>query len=161
MTKRKIRFNFVDLLIVLIVAAAVSLVAFVFIGGFGKGSSSKTQPATIQYVVEIKGLDSSLQDTVAVGQLIEDAVERKAIGELTGVSKSEHYQINFNYTTGQEEYSVVDGKINLILTIEAQAEESETSFTVDDYEVRIGKQISMNLPGFQCSGYCIGLTKLR
>lgn len=160
MTKRKLRFNFVDILIILILAAAVALVAVVFIGGFGKESASETRPATIEYVVEIKNLDSSLQDTFAVGQTVEDAVERKIIGELKAVSKTETQQVNFNYTTGEEEYSVVEGRIDLTLTIRAQAEESDVSFTVDGYEVRVGKHISIILPGFQCNGYCIGLTKL-
>ncbi len=160
MTKRKIRFNFVDLLILLILAAAVALVAFVFVGGFGKGAASETQTATIEYVVEIKDLDSSLQDTLAVGQLVEDAVERKILGELKAISKSEAKEINFNFTTGEEEYTAVEGKINLTLTIRAQAEETDVSFTVNDYEIRVGTHISMILPGFQCNGYCIGMTKL-
>jgi hypothetical protein len=160
MTNRKLKFNFVDVLILLILAAAVALVAVVFVGGFGSDSASATQPATIEYVVEIKNLDSSLQETFAVGQLAEDAVERKIIGEVKAVSKTDSQKINFNYTTGEEEYSVVEGKIDLTLTIRAQAEESETSFTVNGYEVRVGKQISIILPGFQGSGYCIGLTKL-
>lgn len=160
MTKRKIRFNFVDLLILLIIGAAVALLALVFVGGFGKSSASETQTATIEYVVEIKNLDSSLQDTLAVGQLVEDAVERKQLGELKAISKSDAMQINYNYTTGEEEYSVVEGKINLTLTIRAQAEESDISFSVDGYEIRVGTHISMTLPGFQCNGYCIGVTKL-
>lgn len=160
MTKRKIRFNFVDLLILLIFAAAAFLVASVFMGRDGSESVSETQPATIEYVVELKNLDSSLQDTIAVGQTVEDAIERKSIGELKAISRSDTQEIHFNYTTGEEEYSVVEGKVNLTLTIRAQAEESDVSFTVNGYEVRVGKQISIILPGFQGYGYCIGLTKL-
>jgi len=160
MTKRKIRFNFVDLLILLLFAAAAALVAFVFMGRDGSESVSETHPATIEYVVELKNLDSSLQDTLAVGQTVEDAIERKTIGELRAISKSDAQVIHFNYTTGEEEYSVVEGKINLTLTIRATAEESDVSFTVNDYEVRVGKLISIILPGFQGHGYCIGLRKL-
>jgi len=160
MTKRRFRFNFVDFLILLILAAGCVLVASVFVGGFGKDSAGETGIATIEYVVEIKDLDSSLQDTLAVGQPVEDAVERKYLGELKAFSKSDAQRITFNYTTGEEEYSVVEGKINLTLTIRVQVEESETSFSVDDYEIRVGKQISLFLPGFQCNGYCISVTKL-
>ena len=160
MTDRKIRFNLVDVLILLILAAAAALVAFVFMGKGGNESAATTQPATIEYVIEIKNLDSSLQDTMAVGQLVEDSVERKIIGELKAISKSDAKATYFNYTTGEEEYSVVDGKVTLTLTVRAQAAESDESFTVNGYEIRVGKQISVILPGFQGSGYCIGLTKL-
>ena len=160
MTKRKLRVNLIDILILLVLAGAVALVAYVFMGKEEDTPVARTGHTTIEYVVELKGLDSELQDTFAVGQTVEDSVERKIIGELKAVSKSDALEINFNYTTGEEEYSAMEGKVNVTLTIRAQAVESDTAFTVNGYEVRVGKQISVYLPGFRGAGYCIGVTKL-
>lgn len=160
MTKRKLRVNLIDILILLILAAAVALVAVVFVGKRGEDPVAETNIATIEYVVELKELDSNLQDTFAVGQTVEDSIERKIIGQLKAISKSDALEINFNYTTGEEEYSVMEGKVNLTLTVRAQAVETDTAFTVNGYEIRVGKQVSVYLPGFQGAGYCIGLTKL-
>ncbi len=163
MTNRKIKFNFVDFLIFLIIAAAAALVVFVFAGSFGKegeNKSSEGQPATIEYVVEIKFLDNNLATDIAVGMEVENSVSRKSFGELMAISRTDTTQVGFDYTTGQESYSVVEGKSNLLLTIRAQAEETEDAFSVNDFEIRVGTQLGIHFPGFVCSGYCIGVTKL-
>ncbi len=159
---RKIRFNFVDFLIFLIIAAAAALVVVVFAGSFGKNTGeAKSQPAVIEYVVELKGIDNNAAMDWAVGTTVENSVTRESFGELRAISKSDSQQAGFDYTTGQETYSVMEGKSNYLLTIRAEAEETEDSFLVNDYEIRVGTQLSMHFPGFVCSGYCIGITKLN
>ena len=160
MANRKIRFNFIDLLILAVIALAVLLLLYVFVWS-GRGTqTTETQTATIEYVIEIQKIDETLKNAVEKNQPVEDAVERKNIGTVKSTDAKTTQEINFNYTTGKEEYSEVEGKINLYVTIAAEAVETESSFTVNGYEVCVGKLMSVILPDFQGYGYCIELTKL-
>ncbi len=162
MTKRKLRFNPVDALILAVIAAAVVLVVFLFGGGSDAEAVAEAQNTTaaIEYVIEIKEVDSSIRRSLAAGQPVEDAVTRRQIGELKAFSETPMEMAGFHFADDEEIYSEMDGMINVLLTVKAQAEESDAAFTVDGYEIRVGKQISVILPEFQGYGYCVSLTKL-
>ncbi len=157
---RKLRFNLIDLVILAVIVLAALLLLYVFVWS-GRGETAEgDQYADIEYVIEIQNVNEAFASSIQAGQPVEDAVERKNMGEVKWVSTKPTQVINFNYTTGKEEYSEVEGKINLYVTISARAVETESSFTVNGYEVCVGKQMSAIFPNFQGYGYCIELTKL-
>ncbi len=155
MSKRKLRFNAIDALIVLVIAAAVFVLLYVFIfSGRGTQTAAEVNYTTIQYVVELQNIDEHLEDAVKKGQLVEDAVERKKIGTVSGVQAVPFEKITFDYENGRETTAAVDGKITLKITIEAQAVETDRAFTVDGCEIRVGQQYSLILPDLYGYGYC-------
>lgn len=160
MANRKIRFNFIDLLILAVIVLAVLLLLYIFVWSGRGAQTAETQTVTIEYVIEIQKIDENYSNIIEKGQSVEDAVERKNIGTVKATDAKVTQEINFNYTTGKEEYSEVDDKINLYVTVTAEAAETESSFTVNGYEVCVGKMISVILPEFQGYGYCIELKKL-
>lgn len=160
MANRKIRFNFIDLLILAVLVLAVLLLLYVFVWSGSGTQTAEQQTVAIEYVIEIQKVDENLGDMIKSGQTVEDAVERKVIGTVKDADYKPTQEINFNYTTGKEEYSELEGKINLYVVITAEAEETESSFTVNGYEVCVGKLMSVMFQNFQGYGYCIELTKL-
>ncbi len=161
MTKRKLRFTFVDVLILALLAAAATLLFLVF-GGKSEADSTelpKNTMAKIEYVIEIKEVDANILRALTPGQEVEDAVTRRKIGVLKAYSESPTEKPGFDFENNEEVYSEADGLINLTLTVTADAVESDAAFTVDNFEIRVGKQISVILPEFQGAGYCISLTK--
>ena len=154
MSKRKLRFNAVDALIILVIAAAVFVLLYVFVFS-GRGTqAAEVNYTTIHYVVEIQNIDEHLEDAVKKGQLVEDAVERKKIGTVSGTQAVKFEKNTFDYENGQMTTSAVDGKITLKITIEAQAVETDRAFTVDGCEIRVGQQYSLILPDLYGYGYC-------
>lgn len=154
MSKRKLRFNAIDALIILVIAAVVFVLLYIFVFS-GRGTqAAEVNYTTIQYVVEIQNIDEHLEDAVKKGQLVEDAVERKKIGTVSGTQAVPFEKITFDYENGHETTSAVDGKITLKITIEAQAVETDRAFTVDGCEIRVGQQYSLILPDLYCYGYC-------
>ena len=91
------------------------------------------------------------------GQLVEDAVERKKIGTVSGIQAVPFEKITFDYVNGRETTSSVEGKVTLKITIEAQAVETDRAFTVDGCEIRVGQQYSLILPDLYGYGYCTEL----
>jgi len=69
------------------------------------------------------------------------------------------YQTGFNNDTLKEVYSLVDGRINLKITVEAEAEITPQKFSVDGCTIRVGNQYSIMLPDIYCVGYCIDINE--
>ena len=98
MSKRKLRFNAIDALIILVIAAAVFVLLYVFVfSGRGTQTAAEVTTTTIRYVVELQNMDEHLQDAVKKGQLVEDAVERKKIGTVSGIQAVPFEKITFDY----------------------------------------------------------------
>jgi len=155
MSKRKLRFNAIDALIILVIAAAVFVLLYVFVfSGRGTQTAAEVNYTTIQYVVELQNIDEHLEDAVKKGQLVEDAVERKKIGTVSGVQAIPYEKVTFDYESGRETVASVEGKITLKISIEAQAVETDRAFTVDGCEIRVGQQYSLILPDLYGYGYC-------
>lgn len=158
MSKRKLRFNAIDALIILVIAAAVFVLLYVFVfSGRGTQTAAEVTTTTIRYVVELQNMDEHLQDAVKKGQLVEDAVERKKIGTVSGIQAVPFEKITFDYVNGRETTAAVEGKVTLKITIEAQAVETDRAFTVDGCEIRVGQQYSLILPDLYGYGYCTEL----
>ena len=155
MSKRKLRFNAIDALIILVIAAAVFALLYIFVfSGRGTQTAAEVNYTTIRYVVELQNIDEHLEDAVKKGQPVQDAVERKKIGTVSGVQAVPFEKVTFDYQNGTETSSAVEGMITLKITIEAQAVETDRAFTVDGCEIRVGQQYSLILPDLYGYGYC-------
>lgn len=158
MNNRKLRFNAIDILILLFLAAAVAVILYVFVFGVEKNEIPENTRKDIHYVIEINNLDENLSDAVKTGQAVQDAIERKSIGIVSGVEAIPYRKISFDAVNGRETVSEVADRITLRITIEASAEETDRAFTVDGCEIRVGELYSLMLPNMYCVGYCIELS---
>ncbi len=161
MNKKKIRFNLVDLFIIIVVAAVVFLLLYIFVFSGNKNQVNEVNYTNIQYVIEIQDVDKSLEDAVAVGLPVQDAVEKRGIGTVCGVQAVPYQKLTFNSTTDSQTVSEVENKITLKITVEAQAIETDRAFTVGGCIIRVGEQYSIAVPGFYGSGYCTYIGNAR
>lgn len=159
MNKRKLRFNFIDAVIILVVAAVIFAVLYVFVFSGREASSSQVNSKTIRYVIEVNDIDEYLEDIVKKGQPVEDAIKRKKIGTVAGVQAVPFEILNFDYENKREVTSTVEGRIVLKITVEAQAVETDSAFIVDGCEIRVGQQYSLIMPDFYGIGYCTELIR--
>ena len=158
MEKRKLKFNAVDVLLILLAAAAVFVVLYIFV--LSEKHSVAPERKRIEYVVEITNVDSSFKNTVEVGQPVKDSVKLANIGTVTGVQDNKEYKkLVFSTEDNKEKAASVEDRINISVTIEADAFVSEQAFTVNDVEIRVGQQYGLILPSFYGVGYCIKLTE--
>lgn len=162
MNNRKLRFNFIDLIILLVIGAVVAVLLYVFVfSDKSNAQVNETEYTKITYEIEVLGIDSKIAESVAgkyAGVPVTEVVQRRAIGNVVEISLHEYNLPGYNNEIGAENYSTVSNKNNLVVTIEAQAIESDRAFTVDGYEIRVGQLISFFTPEFQGYGYCITLT---
>ena len=158
MNKRKLRFNLIDAIKIIIIIAILLVLGKVFLGN-NDDNSAVTETTRIQYVIEIQDVDERFENSVTIGDVVQDAIQRKNIGTVVGVQAIPYEVITFDYTEGKEKVSVVDGKLTMYITIEAEAIETDSAFTVDGQVIRVGQKYSIITPNMYGVGFCIKLTK--
>lgn len=161
MNKKKFKFNFVDILIILIIIAAGVVLSSVFIGNNSAATQPQTSNVKVQYVIELPDVDDRFENTVKEGQAVRDAIERKSLGKVVGVQTNPYEVITFDYTEGIEKVAVVDGKVVITVTIEADATETDRAFIIDGCEMRVGQKYSIEFPEMYGIGYCIKINKVQ
>ena len=159
MKERKIRFNFVDVLILLLIAAVIFAVLYIFVLSKDKTDVTiQSETATIRYVVQAVSVDDRFDGMAKVGDPVEEAVIRRNIGTVVGVQSEPFEKVTFDYENSRETVAQVDGRITMNITVEATATVSDTAFVVNGCEIRVGQQYSLAMPDLYVAGYCIEMT---
>ena len=82
MNERKVRFNFVDVLILLLLGLAAALVLLVIIPKLTGNKADSEKKTVIHYTVEIQNIDSEIADTIKNSlEQTEDAVVMDGIDQ--------------------------------------------------------------------------------
>ncbi len=159
MSKRKLRFNAIDVLILLVIAAVLFVLLYVFVLSDNKSEQAEVEYQNIQYVIELTNLDERFDGTVQRGQKVQDAIEKKNIGVVSGVQTVPYEKITFNYDEGKETVATMEGRVSMKITVDARAVENDRDFTVDGCVIKVGRQYSLILPEMYASGYCIEIVE--
>lgn len=159
--KRKVKtgINIIDILIVLIILAAAAVLLYVFVLS-GRGEAVTPQTHTIRYVVELKGIRDEFADNVTIGENAVDSVAMYKIGTVVAYEEKEATYKGVNALKGESVISPVPGKMNMYVTIEAQAYLDKYIYSIDGYRIAVGSSVGLKLPNFIGIGYCIKLDVL-
>ena len=161
-SKGAYRFNFVDLILVLLCIAIVAGCAYIFSPNFKIDLFNKKEAVTIQYVVEIKGVDEEFVEMIKENNTVIDSVSKNELGTVVAIDQSAKYS-ELSHTKIEDNYVgvLVDHptKYNLIVTISANGEfENEVGYSVNTRRIAVGEQLNLKFPNFTCECYCIALS---
>jgi hypothetical protein len=158
--KRAVRFNFIDVLIILAVLLIVAIVVNIFVPLSFFGKLNKTTERQIQYTVEITALDESFIDKVAENQTVIDSVSKYTLGKVMTVDCNTHYsELKYNENEASGWLSPYTDKYNMLVTITVLAEYTEgEGYSVGDRRIAVGEKMSLRFPNFAAEGYCIALS---
>lgn len=157
MNNRKLRFNVIDVLIILIIAAVIYVLLNIFVLNDSQNDNTAVNYKTIQYVVEVNNIDKRFSETVKAGQVVQDAIAKKVIGTVTGVQAIQYKKSTFDFEELKEVVSTVEDRITLKITIEAEVMDTERAYIINGCEIRVGQSYSLVLPDLYAVGYCVDL----
>lgn len=158
MRKVKMKFNIMDVLILLGIAAVAAVLLYVFVLSEDTPVDSLSGgTAKITYVVEIANVDDVYADKISVGDTLIDSSKKVNIGTITAVESQPYVHLGKNLTNGTMELTTMDNRSTIYVTVEADATLSGFSYTVNGYTVYVGQQVHLSLPHFVGSGYCIAM----
>ena len=166
--KRTGRFNLIDLIFVVIILLLIATVLYVFSPFQWIQTMAKSQTKTIQYTVEITGVEEAFINKIKKNDVVVDAVTKNNLGTVSQdidyhTKYSElGYEIDEESGTATGVFVEYPNRYNLIITISATADYiEEKGYTVNGRRIAVGEKISIRFPDYTCEGYCIGLTPMQ
>lgn len=162
MRKSKIKFNLVDALILLIAAAVVLALLYIFVWSEQHSVESLTgvEKVRLSYVVEITGLHEDYVDTISVGDAPMDSSKKVPLGVITALETRPYIYTGTNLHDGTKVLSTVEDHVSLYLTIETEAVPEGYGYTVSGSDMYVGRLLYFSFQEIVCAGYCISMDVL-
>lgn len=158
------KFNFIDFLIVLVIAVVIAVLIYVF-SPWSKIENIWTDNAVeLTYFVEIKDVPPEYIDQIKSGDTVIDSVTKSSIGKITDVSYNTSYVYEYEVVGNKAVCNQVnspaqkDGNVpeTVLIKITAQADyKKDVGYTVSGTRIAVGELIDLRLPMYTCSGYCV------
>lgn len=137
--KIKARFNIIDVLIILVLAAVLWVFA-----NYASVKPVVSSDATVQYTVEIKGIREENVGAFAEGDQITGDKGGGIIGKIISVGEYENETaITENVRTGEFATAEIPNRYTVRLTIESPCIKNADGITVDDTDIKVGKSINI------------------
>ncbi len=159
--KRKGRFNLIDFLLIVIVLLVVATVIHVFAPFSRLQSLVKSDSQTVEYTVEILGVEEELIDKIKENDAVLDSVSKNKMGTVIAVDYHTKYtELQYVQQNDQTVGVLAEhpSKYNIIVTISVNADYMEGSgYSVHSRRIAVGEKLSLRFPDYACEGYCIAL----
>ena len=161
-TKRKYRFNLIDLLLVILCVAIIVGCIYVFSPNFKLNIFNKKESVNIQYVIEIQGVYEDFIEKIKENDNVIDSVSKNSLGTVMAVDHNTKQTI-LSYTITEEDANGVlvesPNKYNVIVTISAPAEyENGVGYSVNSRRIAVGEHLALRFPDYTCECYCIAIS---
>ena len=151
--KKTGRFNLIDFIFVLIILMVIATVIYIFapFSKFREMISSESQ--SIQYTVEILGVEEEFIDKVQKGDAVIDSVSKNNMGVVEAVD------YNNKFSELKDGHWVEHAnRYNLVITISASADYLEGSgYQINGARIAVGESMALRFPDYVTEGHCIGI----
>lgn len=141
MSKRKIKFNLVDVLIILLVGAALSVFAYVFLSEKEALPEDSQPEKKIRYVLQTGDVSDEFIGNIKVGDTLYEVETDKVLGKVVAVSSEGTYVTTTNTRDRLQTTSKVEGKSMIFITLEANAKYQKNRYTVNGIDILVGGYI--------------------
>lgn len=161
MAAKKIRFNIIDAIILLVLVAAIGVLTSVFV--FSEGSEIEGDPHTVNYTVIVTSVDKKFEKAIPNGARVSLESNRKLdLGRVIDVQTGGSVKTEFNKKTGDEAaevYSVIEDElIDMVITFSADTKKTEWGYCIDDETyINVNDSFEFIIGNFRCVGVCSGL----
>ncbi len=157
--KKKGFFNLFDVILI----GVVLVIAVVFLMWQAKDSadSSDTPDSkTVQYTIELTGMQESTTELINVGDVLIDNIKRGEMGKIVSVDFENTKRSTKNMETGEFIMSEIPWLKTAIIVLEANCTESDSAImTEGGFQVRAGDTVSVKGPGYAGKGFVIGVDR--
>ncbi len=151
--KKKIKFNFIDVIILVIVILALILGYKLVIGKSTKTVENNTTPIT--FTIEGKEVAKEICDKIIVGSKAFNSATGEYLGVIKDVTYNNSTKIEYNPVKDVIEKYNLEDKYNVYVTVEADAVETEKDLIVNGETIKVGKQLYFKSKGFAAESYIV------
>lgn len=151
MAEKKIKFTWIDALIVLIVIAVAAIGAV----KFAPSLFVKTERSKAEFTILISEKDESFAEAMSVGDRVTLSLTEKDGGVIKDIKTEPAQLMVFDSISGVYKIQSLEDKSDIYVTVEADAEATELAIKTGDTKIRVGEQVPVRGKGYAANGYII------
>lgn len=139
------KFNAIDVIILLVIIAAVALAGAVKLTGVSTREEKDTKIVTLELVEKREDFAAN----IIVGDKVTDKIMNTVIGEVVGVETRPCEKNGYNQETGEPIVIKVPERVDVFVSMEVDVDE----------EIYVGKSLSVLTKHFTGSGYVVDVAE--
>ncbi len=153
-------FNFIDVLLILFVLLIIFIAVNIVSPMSFLDILSADSEQTIEYTVEIVGVDGEFIDKIKEQDIAVDAVSKYTLGSVKAVDYNTQYsELEYDEATGAGVLAVYPDKYNVLITITATGDYTEgEGYSINGRRIAVGEKLSVRFPDYVGEGYCISIS---
>lgn len=148
---KKSRFTVIDALIIVLVLAAGAAAILKLAPGLLLGK----EKSRVEFTVMVNKADEGVSSIINIGDEVSISFSEKAYAKVTKVSEEEHIESEFSPSTGRYVSNAVEGKCDVLITLECDASISDTEIANGEVPIRVGSEMPVRGKGYTLKGYVI------
>lgn len=154
--KRKKRFNFVDVILLVVIIAIIGSVVYAYISPMTKQLFAATYKVT--YTMRVPNVRLELKNNIKVGDKIVETETLKEIGTVTNVASASSKFVGTD-ASGKTVTSPYPDMYDVTITVSANAEMPSGMYAVNSYSITAGKTIPFRVPDFTGEAVCLSIVE--
>ena len=157
MEKRKIKFNGMDLFIIITLVVIIFAGVYLLMGRGGTGKMGCSKDVEVIGTLEILGREKEFADIIKEGDIVAIGEKEKVMAEIQNVEILPSKTMGYDILNGRAILSEVPEKYDIIVTYVAEGSETESAIEIDKTPIRIGQYLVLSSKNWAGEGYVIGL----
>ncbi len=134
----KKRINILDLLVLIVVIAAVLFSVYWLF--FSNENTSEVND-TVRFTIEAKGNDAEFLNYVSEGQKVYNSTTQKELGTIVAIHETPSRILRENHEKQSVDFVEIPGKVDVVVEVEGKAKMEHPNITINETSLKIGKQI--------------------
>lgn len=152
---KKVRFNIVDLVIIVLVAAVG--VGVMALRNRAAGAEAAKNTVPMRCTVECIKVTPGIADVLHEGDSVYNSVNGAYLGKVASFSSAPHVETEYSAASGGFVQYECPEAIDLCVTIEGSGYATERDVVIGSDHVKIGASLAIKGRGFAREGYVIGI----
>lgn len=153
MSERKVKFTGIDFLIILVVILVLVIGSIILLPKVINSSDTKK----VDFVVMIQGKDENFANAISEGDNVTISLTEKDGGVVKSVETKPAEAIAYNSIDGTYSNGIIEGKSDVYITIEADANISDVAVKTGGTAIKVGSEIPVRGKGYASTGYVIDI----
>ncbi len=157
MEKKKVKFNGMDLFIIIVALAVIVAGVYLLTDKGSAGGISTSKNVEVITVVELAGEDKEFADIIANGDIVGVGEKEKAMTRVENVEILPAKATGYDILDGQVLRTEIPDKYDIRVTLVGDGTEKESAIEIDGTAIRIGENAVLSSKNWAGKGYVIGL----
>ena len=151
------KFSVIDVLIIIFLLLVVVFGFLKIKNMVSEGVSEQS----VRFSVLATEVNKGTGDIITVGDKVSISLKEKAFATVVSVSETEHFEDKFNQNLKKYVSQAIDGKSDIVLELECNANISDTEILNGNVPIRVGEESYIHGKGYSLHGYIVTVDDLQ